>query len=227
MARIFVSFHHKLNQKHADLIRQIIKKYNHIDITLNEGNKIDNEESLTDEQIRQKIRDKFLKDVDVTIVIVGSDSKNRKHIDWEIRSTIHKFENHRDSGIVVINVIDTKYSWILDDELVKKYDATSINERSWPEKIDKKEIEWLPERLVNSMCTNYSYQDCLNKNYKHAVFPIIEYKKIKENNELLNLAIRQALNFKRINKGKWDTQTKMRRKNNDSGNRTTFKQVNP
>jgi hypothetical protein len=79
--RIFVSFHHELNQKHADKIRNIIKSLGHQDISVNDGTKIENEDIKTDEQIRKEIRDKFLRDVDVTIVILGSDTINRKHID--------------------------------------------------------------------------------------------------------------------------------------------------
>jgi hypothetical protein len=106
MKRIFVSFHHELNQKHADLIRKNIKRLGYIDISVNEGTKIENENSKTDEQIRTEIRDKFLKDVDVTIVIVGADTTNRKHINWEIRSTIHKFGGHRGGSIIVINALN-------------------------------------------------------------------------------------------------------------------------
>ena len=41
-------------------------------------------ENQTDERIRTEIRDDYLRDSTVTIVLIGADTKRRKHVDWEI-----------------------------------------------------------------------------------------------------------------------------------------------
>lgn len=57
-----------------------------------------------DERIRREIRDKYLRDSTVTVVLVGRETKRRKHVDWEIHSSMYDGAvNHR-SGIVVINL---------------------------------------------------------------------------------------------------------------------------
>ncbi len=45
-----------------------------------------------DHTIRQKIRDEYLKDSTVTIVLVGLETKKRKHVDWEIYSSMYNGE---------------------------------------------------------------------------------------------------------------------------------------
>ena len=218
--KIFTSFHHARNNEHAKNIIDIVKRLGHDDISVNDGNKIDDSESMTSESIRQKIRDKFLKDVDVTIVIVGSDSRNRKHIDWEIRSTIRKSVK-KDGTIVVVNALANEETWILNQDLMNRNDGATARSWSLPESLD---LSWLPERLENSIMLNYSYEENLKGNYKHAVFPIVSYDKVINDPEILNLAILQALEFRGRNKGKWDL-SKMRRNNNESLERKTFPQV--
>ena len=58
----------------------------------------------TDEQIRRAIRDKYLRDSTVTIVLVGRETRRRKHVDWEIYSSMYDASVNKRSGIVVINL---------------------------------------------------------------------------------------------------------------------------
>jgi len=52
--------------------------------------------------IRRKIRDEYLRDSSVTIVLVGSSSWQRKHIDWEISSSIRDTQFNPRSGLIGI-----------------------------------------------------------------------------------------------------------------------------
>lgn len=229
MARIFVSFHHDKNDGHSQVTRKLIKSIGHQDITLNEGTKIENEDLKSDESIRKEIRDKFLKDVDVTIVIVGEDTINRKHIDWEIRSTVHQFSGHRNGGIVVVNTLNNGATWLLNKKLIESHDgAPAPAQRSWPTNSEHtlQKYNWLPERLARSLVDNYDQSNSINGQYNHAVFPIISYSKMKNNPNILQEAIQQAIDFKKHNQGKWNMD-KMRRKNNESIDRKRFPQVQP
>jgi hypothetical protein len=54
------------------------------------------------EYIRQQIRDRFLRDSTVTVVLVGSETWKRKHVDWEIGSSLRKTAYSSRSGLVGI-----------------------------------------------------------------------------------------------------------------------------
>ena len=60
-------------------------------------------DSLSDESIREKIRDEYLRDSTVTIVLVGTETKRRKHIDWEIYSSMYDGAVNKKSGVLVLN----------------------------------------------------------------------------------------------------------------------------
>ena len=47
----------------------------------------DIDDNLPDETIQPKIRDEYLHQSSVTFLLVGIETKKRKHIDWEIMST--------------------------------------------------------------------------------------------------------------------------------------------
>lgn len=227
MTNVFVSFNHHYNQQHALNIIKVIKSLGYNDVSVNDGTKIENEDSKTDEQIRKEIRDNFLRDVDVTIVLIGTDSTNRKHIDWEIRSSIYKFENEREGSIVGVNLLEKNNSWILDYDLISLHDRNPAPaNRRWPEnyEMNRENYDWMPERLFNSIKNNYSKPDCDKGIFKHAVFPIINYERSLDPN-VLDRAIQSALEWKGKNKGKWDVSSKMRRQNNESSTRKMFKEV--
>ena len=44
--------------------------------------------NLSTETIRQKIRDDFIADATVTVVLIGPCTWQRKHVDWEIGSSL-------------------------------------------------------------------------------------------------------------------------------------------
>ena len=224
MKRIFVSFHHELNQEHANKIRSLIKLLGYKDISVNDGIKIEDEDNKTDLKIREEIRDKFLKNLDVIILIVGSDSINRKHLDWEVRSALYRFKNYQNAGLVVINCLKNDKTWILDKELIEIHDqAPYPAERKWPKDFTKEDYKWLPERVFNSISNNYDYESCLRKEYKHAIFPIIRYNRALEA-KVLDRAINHSIEMKNYNKDKWDLNTKMRKRNYESNDRTKFDQ---
>ena len=59
-------------------------------------------DNLPTETIRQKIRDEYLRDSSVTIVLVGAKTWQRKHVDWEIGSSIRDTAKNPRSGLLGI-----------------------------------------------------------------------------------------------------------------------------
>ena len=52
--------------------------------------------------IMRRIREDYLADSTVTIVLIGKDTHKRKYVDWEIASTIRDDKNNKRSGLLGI-----------------------------------------------------------------------------------------------------------------------------
>ena len=99
--KVFVSYHHKLDESYKKIFE------------LRFGNKFgavipgsvqvgDINPYLPTETIRQKIRDEYLRDTSVTVVLVGALTWQRKHVDWEIASSIRDTAANPRSGLLGI-----------------------------------------------------------------------------------------------------------------------------
>ncbi len=99
--KVFVSYHHELDESYKKIFE------------LRFGNKFgaiipgsvqvgDIDLYLPTETIRQKIRDEYLRDTSVTVVLVGALTWQRKHIDWEIASSIRDTAANPRSGLLGI-----------------------------------------------------------------------------------------------------------------------------
>lgn len=101
MHKVFISYHHHVeDQPFKDCLA-----------TFGEENKLfkdgsvkigDIPEDWSDEKIREEIRDNYLKDTTVTILLVGRKTKHRKHVDWELYSSMYDGKVNKKSGILVI-----------------------------------------------------------------------------------------------------------------------------
>lgn len=100
--KVFISYHHKNDQLYKRKLSDLNESYNlFIDKSVDTG---DVSENLSDEDIRQKIRDNYLQDSSVTILLLGTETKCRKHIDWELYSSMYNGKVNKQSGILVINL---------------------------------------------------------------------------------------------------------------------------
>lgn len=98
--RVFVSYHHKNDQAYKEYLINWAEENNiFVDWSVDTG---DISDDLSDEQIREKIRDEYLRDCRVTILLVGTETKYRKHVDWELYSSMHNTQLNKKSGIIVI-----------------------------------------------------------------------------------------------------------------------------
>ncbi len=99
--KVFVSYHHSNDQVYRDKFEKIFSD-NH-DVMVSKSVQIgDIDPNLVTETIRQKIRDEYLRDSTVTVVLIGSQTWQRKHIDWEISSSIRQTKLSSRSGLVGI-----------------------------------------------------------------------------------------------------------------------------
>lgn len=100
--KIFISFHHD-DQDYKDwFVRFAGSEF--INKSVGDGDINDN--YLSTETIRQKIRDCFIRDATVTVVLIGPCTWQRKHVDWEIGSSLRDTKRNSRCGLLGILLPD-------------------------------------------------------------------------------------------------------------------------
>ena len=112
------------------------------------------DDDRSSESIRRQIRDEFLRDTEVTILLCGRETRGRKHIDWELKSSMIGGRINRQSGILVINLPGVSGGWTaaLPNEKKALYGhhtgaSTSFEQRS---QFDEK-YPLMPARIVDNL----------------------------------------------------------------------------
>lgn len=100
--KVFVSYHHANDQKRADHIRDVYSENN----TLIDRSLQDAYDDKTDDEILAAIRTFHLKNSTVTIVLIGSETANRKWVDWEIYSSLRPYGERSRNGLLAIYLPD-------------------------------------------------------------------------------------------------------------------------
>ena len=95
--KVFPSFHHE-DQAYKNRFVQMME-HDFVDKSVEDG---DIDDNLRTETIRQKIRDEFIRDASVTIVLIGPGTWQRKHVDWEIGSSLRKTQRNSRCGLLGI-----------------------------------------------------------------------------------------------------------------------------
>ncbi len=99
--KTFVCYHHDNDQQYFNLFNKLFVDSH--DIIISKSVQIgDIDTNTKTEVIRQKIRDEYLRDTTVTIVLIGTQTWQRKHVDWEIASSIRDTEYNPRSGLLGI-----------------------------------------------------------------------------------------------------------------------------
>ncbi len=153
--KVFISYHHENDQYYKEELLKMNEKYDiFIDASVDTG---DIKEDLTDQQIREKIRDDYLKDSTVTILLVGEETKSRKHIDWELYSSMYDGKVNKKSGILVITLPEVKEGSIhaAHREYEKKYYPEIPNWITGTREEYEKENPYLPARIIDNLPEPY------------------------------------------------------------------------
>ena len=157
MHKVFISYFHREDQPYKEELLKLNEKYKlrygkplFIDMSVDTG---DISEDLSDEVIREKIRDDYLQDSTVTILLVGTETKNRKHIDWELYSSMYNGKVNKQSGVLVVNlpVIQNPFSIIAghgEKGIYPEFKSwTSINTR----KEYEERYPYMPYRIIDNL----------------------------------------------------------------------------
>ena len=95
--RVFISFHHE-DQYYKDLFVRMMG-YNIVDESVEDG---DIPPNIAVDTIRRNIRDGFIRDATVTVVLIGPCTWQRKHVDWEIGSSLRATKLNSRCGLLGI-----------------------------------------------------------------------------------------------------------------------------
>ena len=99
--KVFVSYHHANDQVYRNHFEKLFANIH--DIMVSSSVQIGEiDPNIQTETIRQKIRDEYLSDSTVTVVLIGAQTWQRKHVDWEIGSSIRETKNSSRSGLLGI-----------------------------------------------------------------------------------------------------------------------------
>lgn len=196
--RVFISYHHSNDQWYKDELIRFGKENDiFLDWSVDTGDISDN---LSDQEIREIIRDEYLQTCRVTILLVGTETKKRKHIDWELYSSMYNGKVNKKSGIVVILLPSAKSEYCT---------AANTNEKSqiypnvtnWINIDERAEYErrypYMPERIIDNLLNN------------DAKISVVNWKDINVDN--LRLLIENAYN--NADSNDYDLSRPMRRKN--------------
>ncbi len=96
--KVFISFH-VADVEFKDQFLKIIEGHA-VDKSVHDDDIDDT--NLKVARIRQIIRDEFIADATVTVVLVGANTWQRKHVDWEIGSSIKKTKHNDRCGLIGI-----------------------------------------------------------------------------------------------------------------------------
>ena len=150
MHKVFISYHHSNDQWYKNELVKFGERI-FVDRSIDTG---DIPDEWTDEQIRQEIRDRYLRDSTVTIVLVGTKTKQRKHVDWEIYSSMYDGSVNKQSGIVVITlptISETLHAPYGDQEKKLLYPEIT----SWMQVETRAEYErrypHMPDRIIDNL----------------------------------------------------------------------------
>lgn len=152
MHHVFVSFHHANDQGYKDnLVAWAKEKKIFIDESVDMG---EIPEEWKPEQIRTYIRDSHLKSTKVTIVLVGTETMNRKHVDWEIYSSMYNGKVNKQSGIIVIMLPSTGCCLHTlprqsDKDAILPLEKNWISVKSFDEY--KRRYPYMPDRIIDNL----------------------------------------------------------------------------
>ena len=200
MHKIFISYHHRLDQDYKNYLVQMGDKYGiFLDRSVDTG---DISDDLNDESIRRKVRDEYLRDSTVTILLVGLETKRRKHIDWEIYSSMIDGQVNKKSGILVVNLPSTRNILCTASHSGEK-ETVYPEIKNWVSIDNRAEYEcrypYVPDRIIDNLLRH------------EAKVSVTHWSKIENNPSALRCLIDAA--FEDRGKCEYDLSRPMRRVN--------------
>ncbi|MBP5551264.1 MAG: TIR domain-containing protein [Bacilli bacterium] len=154
--KVFISYYHHDDQYYKDEIESWNDIYHlFVDFSVNDGD-ID-DANMSDEAIRMKIRDEYIKDSTVLILLCGPNTKHRKFIDWELHAAMYNTEKNPKMGILVVNLPLSKNNIRAVEDREKQIVAPYTTWTSFKTRTEYEEsYPDIPSRIIDSLVTKNS-----------------------------------------------------------------------
>lgn len=103
--KVFISYHHE----DQDEVEQFIETFDHEhNIFIARALGVEMEEDIIDsdnpDYVMQRIRELFLKDSTVTIVLIGKCTYARRYVDWEIQASLRQGDTVTPNGLLGVKL---------------------------------------------------------------------------------------------------------------------------
>lgn len=156
--KVFVSYYHDDDQEYKDRFERMCR-----DVIVSKSIQPGDIDTDTNtERVMQRIRDEYLKDSTVTVVLIGLHTWQRKYVDWEIFSSLRLTPSKLRSGLLGI-LLPTR-----QDFKTGKFDVCTVPPRLYDNAIKNNNPEpyayvydWTnnPREIQNWIEKAYSVRD--------------------------------------------------------------------
>lgn len=136
--KCFISYHHDDEQE----VKKFIDTFDHsrdIFISRGIGAGMDGDiiQSIDDDYIKQRIRNQYLRDSTVTIVLIGRCTWSRRFVDWEIAASLRNTATSKRNGLLAIKLPSAAGASIklperLKDNLVQSFGQSYAQYQEYP-----------------------------------------------------------------------------------------------
>ena len=200
--KVFISYHHANDQWYKQKLVDMAAAYGlFIDRSVNTEDIPDDRRSS--QRIREIIRDRYLRDSTVTIVLVGAETSKRKHVDWEIYSSMIDGKVNKKSGVLVITLPTETTPYSLIRAAHGQEEQLLYPDVLWQRACDRK--QWkraypsMPDRIVDNLVA------------PEVRISVTVWKRIENYPSLLRALI--ELTFRDRAECKYDLRRQMKRRN--------------
>lgn len=186
--RVFISYYHHDDQRYKDYLIKM-QEFNietmqmqsiFEDFSVHEK-EID-DAGLSSEQIRCIIRDEYIKDATVLILLCGENTKKRKHIDWELHAAMYDSPANRQMGIIVINLPTIKQGIRASSEEEKPLLSDFGQWYSIDNRVEfEAQYPYMPSRIIDNFV-------------KEVPITVVEWSRIENHPTILKQLIDNAFN---------------------------------
>ena len=159
MHKVFITYHHENDWWYKEELLRINERHAvFIDKSVHVG---DISPDLPDQTIRRTIRDQYLRDSSVTILLVGTATWGRKHVDWELYSSMIDGTVNKRSGVLVVNLPSTGDTTSCTVSHAGEKQAVYPN-ASWdPARFTRADYErrypYMPTRIIDNLVAAQAY----------------------------------------------------------------------
>ena len=119
---VFISYHHANDEYYKNEFERLFSGPYGIFETKSVSDGDIDPNGIKTETTRQKIRDEYIRNATVTVVLIGTETWKRKHVDWEISTSIRSTEYNSRNGLLGI-ILPTR------SDTAQNYNAYTIPPR--------------------------------------------------------------------------------------------------